>query len=206
MKSKLCNVKKPLPVNVATYSPFRVAPFPFWHECTIEYISFQSSLFWPESKITQHVQTLKWYIKFSQVSVILSTRGVYTPLGRPPTPRWPLQRTVRILLECILVTVNLSCCYYIKMFIFQWSTGCCHWETWASRGHYQVGCKLKCRGIIWNSLTDKICSVFNSFHYTIYLSQKQSVHRQYGCWSYSSQTCGFRNSYKKSSGSNMANC
>ena len=103
MKSKLCNVKKPLPVNVATYSPFRVAPFPFWHECTIEYISFQSSLFWPESKITQHVQTLKWYIKFSQVSVILSTRGVYTPLGRPPTPRWPLQRTVRILLECILV-------------------------------------------------------------------------------------------------------
>ena len=46
----------------------------------------------------------KWYIKFSQVSVILSTRGEGVhPLGRPPTPRWPLQRTVRILLECILV-------------------------------------------------------------------------------------------------------
>ena len=32
-----------------------------------------------------------------------------TPLGQtlPPSPRWPLQRTVRILLECILVAHHL---------------------------------------------------------------------------------------------------
>ena len=32
--------------------------------------------------------------------------GRHTPLGRHPPPhRWPLQRTVRILLECILVRI-----------------------------------------------------------------------------------------------------
>ena len=103
MKSKLCNVKKPLPINVATYSPFRVAPFPFWHECTIEYISFQSSLLWPESKITQHVQTLSDTSSFHKCLSFCLRGGCTPPLGRPPTPRWPLQRTVRILLECILV-------------------------------------------------------------------------------------------------------
>ena len=32
---------------------------------------------------------------------------VDTPLGRPPAPRRPLQRTVRILLECILVPIDV---------------------------------------------------------------------------------------------------
>ena len=47
-------------------------------------------------------------VMFSQASVILFTVGwgvgVCIPLGRhPPHPRRPLLRTVRILLECILV-------------------------------------------------------------------------------------------------------
>ena len=54
-------------------------------------------------------------VMFSQASVILfmgacvsqhalgqTPPGRHPPLGRHP-PRWPLQRTVRILLECILV-------------------------------------------------------------------------------------------------------
>ena len=46
-------------------------------------------------------------VMFSQASVILykGEGEVYTPIGRHP-PRWPLQWTVRILLECILVLLS----------------------------------------------------------------------------------------------------
>ena len=55
VKSNSPNLKNPLPVSVATKGPFGVGPFPFGHECTIEYIPFQSSLFWPEKKTTKHL-------------------------------------------------------------------------------------------------------------------------------------------------------
>ena len=54
-------------------------------------------------------QSQKGYVL--QVCLSVHRWGVYNPPGQtPPPPRWPLQRTVRILLECILVQlIYLSC-------------------------------------------------------------------------------------------------
>ena len=74
-----------------------------------------------------HPQTKLGKVMFLHLSVILFTGGVHppgrhtTPLGRHPlgrhlprrhTPSWqpPLQRTIRILLECILVSKCIELC------------------------------------------------------------------------------------------------
>ena len=56
-------------------------------------------------------------VMFSQVSVCSQEGGVHPRKADTP-PRWLLQRTVRILLECILVEYIFDCIYYLKIFKF----------------------------------------------------------------------------------------
>ena len=58
-------------------------------------------------------------VMFSQASVILSTGGGRQSLGRHP-PRRPLQWTVRILLECILVEYKVGNNANIANFVCLW--------------------------------------------------------------------------------------